>query len=193
MADASFSPTSSSGRIEDDIARLERSLRQLKIQYDMFFAGALPREPHELKANVQRLIKRYSNAPIRKYAHRFQFNSLVHRFNSFSELWSKTIRGLEEGEQPLPVVSDRAAEKVLTTCRVRDPLKEQDLLRHLHTSFVEAQRRLGSGNGQLPFDRFVRAIASQAQNLREKTRCSQIELRIIVEDRKVHLKARPGK
>jgi len=192
VADASIS-SPSSRKIEDDIARLETGLRQLKVQYDMFFAGALPREPHELRANVQRLIKRYSNAPIRKYAHRYHFNSLVHRFNSFSELWSKTIRNLEEGEQPLPVVADRAAEKVLTTCRIRDPLKEQELLRHLHSSFLEAQRKLGKGNGQLPFDRFVRVISSQAQSLREKTRCNQIELRIIVEDQKVHLKARPGR
>jgi len=88
-----------STELEADIGRLEAGIRQLKIQYDMFFAGSIPKQPLELRAEIERLIKRYSNASIRKYSARFHFNSLVSRFNSMSELWAKTIRTLEEGER----------------------------------------------------------------------------------------------
>ena len=180
--------------IEADIARLESRIRQLKVQYDMFFNGAVQREPYELRADVEQLIKRYSNAPIRKYAQRFHFNSLVSRFNSLSELWTKTVRTLEEGDRPVPGILDRGrTEKVLTTCRVKDPVKEQELLRFLHSRFLEARRKIGEENGRVTFKDFVRGVTSQTGRLRKKSGCEQVELRLVVVDRKVQLKARPGR
>lgn len=179
--------------IEADIARLESRIRQLKVQYDMFFNGAIQREPYELRADVERLIKRYSNAPIRKYAQRFHFNSLVSRFNSLSELWSKTVRTLEEGDRPVPGLLERTrTERVLTTCQIHDPVKEQEILRFMHSRFLEARRKIGEQNGRVTFSEFVRGVATQAKNLRKKSGCEQVELRLVVVDRKVQLKARPG-
>jgi hypothetical protein len=184
----------SSSSIEADLARLEAGLRQLKIQYDMFFAGALPREPHELRSQFEQMIRRYSNAPIRKYAHRFHFNALVSRYTSMSEFWSKTIRTIEEGDRLAPAVIERhgARERTVTTCRVEDPSKEQESLRTLHECFLEARRKHGGENGGLTFDSFYQGVVKQANRIREKTGCAEVELRLVIEDRKVHLKAKPS-
>ncbi len=180
--------------IDVDLARLETSLRQLKIQYDMFFAGSIPRQPVDLRSDVERLIKRYSNAPIRKYATRFHFNSLVSRYNSLSELWTKTLRNLEEGERPVPAVMDRASEeRTLASCVVQDPSAEKSSLRALHARFLEARRKAGEADPKLSFASFLRGIAAQAGKLRENAGCDKIELRLVVRDRKVQLKARPGR
>jgi hypothetical protein len=85
--------------IEADIERIEAGIRQLKIQYDMFFAGAIPKQPLELRSALERLLKRYTNAPLRKYAHRFHFSSLAARYTSLSELWAKTLKTMEEGDR----------------------------------------------------------------------------------------------
>ena len=147
----------SSASIEADIARLETRLRELKIQYDMFFNGALPREPFELRADVERLIRRHSGSPIRKYAQRFHFNSLVSRFNSLSELWSKTIRTLEEGDRPAPGSVGRGpTEKVLTSCRLHDPIKEQELLRFVRYALWKELRE-GKAAPRPAFDRTPRS------------------------------------
>ncbi len=175
-------------QIESDLARLEAAIRELKTQYDMFFNGALPRQPYELRADVERLIKRYANTPPRKYAHRFHLNSLVSRYNSLSELWSKTLRTLEEGAR-LPALRSKVGE-VLARCRIQDPTRDQELLRLLHQNFVEARRRLGL-SGSIPFSRFVECVAGQAEALQRKTGCRQVELRIILDEDAVRLKARP--
>ena len=86
-------------QIEDDIAKLVVGLKQLKVQYDMFFNGALPRQPLEMRSNINRIIRRYENAHIQQYHHRFHFNTLVGRYNSLSELWSKTLRNREQGDR----------------------------------------------------------------------------------------------
>ena len=83
--------------IEEGIHQLEDGIRRLKVQYDLFFSGASPRPPVELRAQVDRLIRTFANASIRRYSDRFLFNTLVGRYNSFIELWNKQQRVLDEG------------------------------------------------------------------------------------------------
>jgi hypothetical protein len=180
---------------EEDLDRLEAGLRQLKIEYDMFFAGATPKPPIELRASFDRMIKRYSNLTFRQYATRFHFNSIVSKYNSFSELWAKMLKNVEEGDRPAPAVADRAGggARVLATCRVKDPSREHESLRQLHARYLELRKKHGNAEGKLSFESFVSGVASQAKKLREKAGCHEVELRLVVEDRKVHLKARPGR
>ena len=174
--------------------RLQVGLRQLKVQYDMFFAGSLPRQPHELRADLERIIKRLSGHPIRKYSQRFHLASLVSRFNAMSELWTKTLRTLEEGDRPAPSVADRVkGERLLTTCRVQNPSQEEASLKLLHARFMEARKKAGDEVDGVSFRAFVKGIVSQTRRLKDKTGCEEIELRIVVQDRKVQLKARPGR
>lgn len=181
--------------IEADISRLESGIRQLKIKYDMFFAGALPLQPVELREEIERLIRRNSTEPIQRYAHRFHFNSLVSRFNSLSELWGKTIRSREEGERPIPAVAHLRDNRRDDTdrCTITDPEKDQDALKNLHARYLAERCRAEGKTPNISFEKFVKGISGQADRLRKKTACDQIELRIIVENDKVHLKARAGK
>ena len=183
-----------STEIEAEIGRLETGIRQLKTQYDMFFAGSIPRQPLELRREVERIIKRHATASIRTYAVRFHYNSLVSRFNSLSELWAKTLRGLEEGERPLPAALARGAngEQVFARLTVNDPAGETERLRLLHTRLLEARRKAGE-KGSVSFEKFVKSVDAQAAKLREKTGCAQVELRIILQGSKTVLKARPGR
>ena len=181
--------------LDADIARLQSGIRQLKIQYDMFFAGSIPKQPFELRKEIETLIRRHSSTPIQKYAPRFHFNSLVSRFNSLSELWAKTIRALEEGDRPAPAVADRAGstEHIVARCTVKDPSHERDALKLLHSCLLDARKKAGDGAGKLSFESFVRTVSAQAGKLRDKVGCDKVELRVIVHDRKVVVKARPGR
>jgi hypothetical protein len=181
--------------LDGDVLRLETGIRQLKIQYDMFFAGSIPKQPLELRGELERIIKRNSVTPIRKYAARFHFNALVSRFNTLSELWAKTLRALEEGDRPAPAVADRAgsAEQIVARCTVKDPAKERELLKLLHARLLEARKKAGDATGRLSFESFVLSISAQAEKMREKTGCDKVDLRVIVVDRKVMVKARPGR
>jgi hypothetical protein len=184
-----------SPEFDADMARLEKGIRQLKIQYDMFFAGSIPREPLELRNELEKIIRRNAHIPIRKLAPRFHFNALVSRFNSQSELWAKKVRSLEEGNRPAPAVADRAGngENVVSRCTVKDPTSEREVLRLLHGRLLDARKKAGDGAGKLSFESFLRTVSSQAEKLREKAGCDKVEIRVIIADRKVLVKARPGR
>ena len=186
-----------SSSIEADIARLESGLRKLKIQYDMFFAGAVPREPCELRNEIDRLIRRTTNDPIRKYAHRFHLNSLVSRFNAMSELWGKTLRTREEGDRPPAQLADRAGARLEGVCRIGQSdghstdNGDEFALRRLHREFLDARHKADPSARDVRYDTFVKGIRSQAKSLRSKAHCTDVELRIVVQDGAVRLKARP--
>jgi hypothetical protein len=178
--------------IEADLQRLDVGLRKLKVQYDMFFAGALPRQPVELRSEIERLVARYSKKPMGKYAHRFRFNALVGRFNSMSELWGKMTRSKEEGEQRSAGMLDRFAmrERLVARCRVRAGATDDVDLRRLHRRFSDAT--LGQGGRRAPtYESFLRGVEAQAARLRQKSGCDEIELRVVVRDDRIQLTARP--
>lgn len=184
-----------STELDADLDRLESGIRQLKVQYDMFFAGSLAKQPLESRRELERIIRRHSRSPIRKYAARFHFNALVARYNSMSELWAKTLRALEEGDRPAPAVAERAGngEQVLARCTVSDPAKERDILKILHKRLLDARKKAGESTAKLTFENFVATICAQAGRMREKTGCDKVDLRVIVVDRKVTIKARPAR
>ena len=184
-----------SAELDADIVRLESGIRQLKIQYDMFFAGSIPKQPLELRGELERIIRRHSATPIRKYAARFHFNALVSRFNSMSELWSKTLRSLEEGDRPAPAVADRAGtnEQIVARCTLSDTANEREILKLLHNRLLDARKKAGEPAGKVSFESFALTINAQARKMREKTGCDKVDLRVIVVDHKVTVKARPGR
>lgn len=181
--------------IEADIARLETAIRQLKIQYDMFFNGARTTPPVELRDEVERLIRKHSNSPIPRYANRFHFNTIVSRYNSLSELWGRSLRSMEEGDRAVPAVAGQAhrGEKLLARCKIRDPHNDHEPLRDLYKRYCAAQDRHTGRKPTVTYDRFVRGITAQAQRLRESARCGEIELRVVLENDKIQLKARSGR
>ena len=182
------------GNIEADLHRLEVGIRHLKVQYDMFFAGALKREPFEMRAELDRIIKRHANSPIQKYAQRFHLNTLISRFNSLSELWGKTIRSREEGNRPAPAMTDLEGprEKLVARCRFHDVKTDQAELQHLYKRFAETRQRLDAGKRVVSFEKFALGVANQSERLRKQSGCAEIELRVVVHDHKVLVKARPG-
>lgn len=177
--------------IEEDLGRLEAGIRKLKVEYQMFFAGGLKREPVQLRWQVEKLVKRYGETRIQKYHHRFLFNTLQARYNLYTELWSKTLRAMEEGRRPGRRPAQAAGEdNILAACRVATERPNTELMRGLYDEFIKVRRRRGQ-KAKLSFDRFVQGISSQAGRLHESAGCDEMELRLVVRDQKVQIEARP--
>ena len=177
---------------EDDLNRLERGIRELKIAYDRFFAGALKREPLSLKFELNKIIKRYHETPLKAYGHRFRFNSLVARFNVLNEILTKGVRKMEGGDQRHNANADDVDLGLVSKCRVSDPREQSDALRSIHKEFVQHRIRNGVNNAKVPFERFVKGIEAQAAKLKATKGCDDVEVRLVVKDNKVQLTARAG-
>ena len=85
--------------LDQQLSRLEDDIRKLKIDFDIYFNGAVKRPPLEARARLESYIKRVADNRSLNYAQRYQFNTLVSRFTSYRELWRRMLKA--KGEELL--------------------------------------------------------------------------------------------
>src|SRR3954471_2191091 len=126
--------------IQKDLQTLAAGLKQLEAEYNMFFAGRLPRPPWETRNRVQALVKKWDRGYIQSAADRFQFDTLQRRFQTFADLWDRGLRSREEGRagpfaQPPPKTVRREEKapdtKIVHVAAFTDPMREIDKLHTL--------------------------------------------------------------
>ena len=84
--------------IDEELAQLERDIRQLKIEYDMFFGGGRKRPPTEVEWRIELLVKRYAERGGElKYGQRFRFNNLSQTYAKYKDVFRKRMARREEG------------------------------------------------------------------------------------------------
>ena len=82
--------------IDKQIAKVEDDVRRLKIEFDIFFNGAVKRPPLEARARLESQIKRIADDRTLTYAQRYKLTSLVSRFTSYRELWRRSLKARGE-------------------------------------------------------------------------------------------------
>lgn len=85
--------------VSDDLDLIDRSIRQLQIEWDKFFSGVEKKPPNDLQTRVQTLVRKYAYTELTNNTERFRYQSLTSRLTTFSELWNKRMRAREEGRE----------------------------------------------------------------------------------------------
>ena len=135
--------------IERGLQQIEVDLKRLEAEYNMYFAGRLPKPPWETRSRVEALVKKYDRAYIQNYGDRFRFQTLQSRYAAFIDLWDRGLRAREEGRpgpfahKPRTIVEEPKAKKpedhILYVAAFQDPLREMDKLHELYESLAEAR------------------------------------------------------
>lgn len=181
--------------IQRDLQILEAELRRLEAEYNMYFAGRLPRPPWETRGRVQAIVKRWERAHIDTSIEKFRFNTLQSRFATFAELWDRGMRAREEG-RPGPFAHHRRrpeekreepAARILYVAAFTDPVREHDKLCELYESLMDARREVGAE--VVPFHKFADLVRKQVQTLKAKG-SPEVAFRVAVSEGKVNFTVR---
>jgi len=188
--------------LPEDLEQIDRSIRQLQIEWEKFFGGVERKPPNELKARVEALIRAHANAEIRNNTDRFRYQNLSARYNTFNEMWGKRLRALEEGrvmgmhgqhaQAPAPPPRpDRAAARPAAAgeVRIQDPDRDSEAMRSLFDRFLEERRKTGE-SGAVKFEGFRKLIAQQASRILTEKGGQAVSFRLETKDGKVSLKAK---
>jgi CHAT domain-containing protein len=85
--------------IDEELAQLERDIRQLKIEYDQYFGGGRKRPPTEIEWRIELLVKRYAErGGDLKYGQRFRLNNLTQTYAKYKDIFRKKTQQKEEGK-----------------------------------------------------------------------------------------------
>src|SRR5437763_11964808 len=181
--------------IERGLQQLEVELKRLEAEYNMYFAGRLPKPPWETRSRVEAIVKQYDRAFIQNYGERFRFMTLQSRYATFIDLWDRGLRAREEG-RPGPFAQKPAStepakrgpeDRILHVSSFRDPVREIDKLTDLYESLAEARREVGEDAP--PFHKFAELVKTQVKKLRDSG-SPEVAFRVAVKDGKVNFTAR---
>src|SRR5262245_49327406 len=179
---------------DEQLTRLEEDIRRLRIEFDIFFNGAAKRPPYDTKGRVETIIKRLGDDRTLTYAQRFRYNSLIARYNSFRDLWRRTMQGREEGRDPLSAARANAKPEMPTAGPISyvcvDAHRDVETVKGLYDSLIDAKRRCGESVEDLSFPRFHSLIASKADGLKERLGCDRVRFSVTVEDGHVSFKVK---
>jgi len=195
--------------IDEDLAQLERDIRQLKIEYDMYFGGGRKRPPNEIEWRIDLVIKRYSERGGElKSTQRFRFTNLTQGYAKYKEVFRKRLAQREEGKiqrhfgaaakaieaeraKTQAVEAAAASADVPKAFRVvcTAPEKEADRVEQLYEAFVRAKQEAGEDLGKLTRAGFNEFVRKKTKDLQQQKNCHEVEYVVETIDGQVKLKA----
>ena len=184
--------------VEEQLTRLEEDIRRLKIEFDIYFNGAVKRAPYDTKMRVEAHIKRLGDDRTLTFAQRYHYNSLAARYAAFRDMWRRTMQGREEGRDAGAAARATARANVAgtverTTFVCSDGHKDLKTVKELYNALVEAKRKCGEATEDLSFPRFHRLIAAKTDTLKENLGCDRVLFSVDVDGGHVSFKAKADK
>src|SRR5260370_7793957 len=155
--------------IDEELATLEKDIRQLKVEYDQYFGGGRKRPPSEIEWRVDLLIKRYAERGGElKSAQRFAFNNLTQTYGKYKYIFRKKLKQKEEGsiqrhfgaaareieasraqkqsEEPSSGAAPEESKAFRMTCSEPEPEKEK--VEQLYQPLLQAKQQAGEETGK---------------------------------------------
>jgi hypothetical protein len=182
--------------VEDRLGRLEEDIRRLKVDYDIYFNGGSKRPPYDTKLRVESHLKRLGDDRALTFAQRFHYNSLATRYNSFREIWRRTLKSREEGRDAVTVSrATRHAETPFkpATFACVDVRHDVQTVKGLYDALMEAKRSCGEQSHDLSFARFHRLIMERTEAMKGKIGTERVIFSVDVEGGHVSFKAKADK
>jgi hypothetical protein len=196
--------------IDEELATLEKDIRQLKVEYDQYFGGGRKRPPTEIEWRIDLLIKRYAErGGDLKFAQRFRFNNLSQTYAKYKDIFRKKLKEKEEGTvqrhfgaAAKQIEAERAAEQAKEkaaaaaagetktfrmTCSA--PELETEKVEQLYEAFLQAKQLAGEHTGKLSRSSFNEFVQKKTKELQKQKNCKDVEYVVETVDGQVKLKA----
>lgn len=178
--------------IDARLVRLEEDIRRLKIEYDVFFGGGAKRAPFDTKNRVESVIKRLADERSLTFAQRYHYNSLVARFNSFKELWRRTIKGREEGRDFAAPARRDAAKNERQSFKIvcSNVAEESASIEKLYQALISAKTECGESVDALSLADFRQKLTRQTDDFKRANNCQKVSFEVAAENGRVAFRAR---
>jgi len=194
--------------VDEDLAQLERDIRQLKIEYEQYFGGGKTRPPADVEWRIDTLMKRYSDRGAdMNYGQRFRYGSLTQMYSKYRQIFRKRMKEKEEGTvhrhfgaaareieaqraQARAQTANSPAEPDWFSISWEDPDREKKKVEQLFKAFRDAKVRAGEDTAPLTMEAFQRFVRQKTDQLKKQQHAHEVEYIVTVEGKHARLKAR---
>jgi len=164
--------------------QMEAALADLRHQYDLFFSGKRRSEPMKERKGIEAKLLSLSRRAIVNNTDQLRFNNVSGRFWAYANLWTRTVRDLEEGRirrDPVGAVARGAAEP--------DEPVDREHLERVAAELLEARRSCGVGGDESEGPGLRDTLYARALEISSSAGGKKVEFRVSVEEGKPKIKA----
>ena len=189
---------------DQQMMQLETEIRRLEAEFNMFFAGRLPRPPAETRARVAALVKKHDQAFIRNTADRFKFESLQNRYSKFIELVERQLTNRELGRpvagvrrvqeppsaprRPHPKDAPQGEPGLIRFARDQQLSADSEPVKKLFEQLAAAKKQVGET--PVAIDRLAALVRAQVDKFAAEGK--NVTFKVALKDGKVSLSAKPS-
>lgn len=196
--------------VDEELGQLEKDIRQLKIEYEMYFGGGRKRPPSEIEWRIELIVKRYAErGGDLKYGQRFRFSNLAQTYAKYKEVFRKRLAQREEGkiqrhfgaaakaieaersrmhpEPEAPVAERREPSAFRVVCS--EPEHEGHKVDQLYEAFLQAKQSVGEETSRITKAGFNEFVRKKTKDLQKQKNCQDVEYVVETVDGQVKLKA----
>ena len=178
----------------EDLTHLEQQLATLIIRYEQYFIGLEKREPLQLLADVEKLVRRYANTAINNTMYKHKYTMLTAKLNTYREHWNRILRLIEEGKYSRDRfirdmhLRQRSTGKSLPKEAAQQPTQDKELER-VFNELREARKACHLPVEKLTREMVAATIEKSKPALVARLGTDDLTFRVVVEDGKPKLKA----
>jgi hypothetical protein len=172
--------------IEQELNRIEATIREIDQNYEKYFAGIERRPPEKLRDELGLEIRRLANSYIPQTDLRYRYQMLATRFHSYYGNWERLMRQIEEGKfvRKLERLRGGSAAPVVP--------REEESTTQVQSEAERISAEIAAISGKTPDrQKIATLLAEQRAQLSHRFAGRDIEFLVFCEDGKPKLKARP--
>jgi len=170
--------------MKNALDRIEADLNELKRQYDLFFQGIRHIEPQEERKVLGWMVHRMGQRKLPNTSDQFRFSSLQNRFNSYSRLWIRMIRDLEEGR-----LTRDSGGKITRRAPLSEETIPPDQLEQVLEQLKSARQECGMTTEEKDLNALREMLRARAAEIAGKSGARRVEFRVTIEGGKPKIKA----
>ena len=164
--------------------RMELDLVALKHEYDLFFNGKRRAEPIRERKELEAKLLAGSRRTIVGNADQLRFNNISGRYWAYANLWTRTVRDLEEGRMHRDIGG-----RVRRTSAERSEPVDREHVDRAAEALLEARRSCGLDGDPSDFPSLRETLYARALEISASAGGKKVEFLVSVEGGKPKVKA----
>jgi hypothetical protein len=175
-----------------ELAKLERMIEQLKVDYEQFFLGMVPHAPDQLHNQVKRAIRALIKAPFKSSQISFSLRTLESRYHTYNTYWSRVNRQRDDGTYHRDIFRANMRERAKAEEQLAQTAKgkAKNSMQALFQAYKgELERQTGTKQ-KLDYDAFERTLLKRAKDFKERHGNKKLAFKVMVQNGKVTVKAK---
>jgi hypothetical protein len=192
------------------LTEIDQKLTEIQRAFVQYFLGIENVSPEgERDLLRRRLVQVRTDARNASTAVKFRINSIWNRYNTYDQMWNKTLRQIEDGtyhrdrkraqrkaklreQAPAEAPKDKRPEAAAAARAHTAGILSDDQIKRIYDTYVLARRRTGEST-KVSLDSLSSQLKKRAGSMVEKHKARGIEFKVVIKGGKALIKAQPKK